>query len=220
MLPVPHLTATSTTWPAEHSDPAGGAGTRFGRLVDGLCPSAAATAITTALGWLDRVVSLEPVLTTEICRLSMRWRRATPGPRTYCAVPAARHARVGWERPRSPVVALVDPSGWAAYGRGRQFRPRWPTCSCAGRLAGATGRAVGDRFAEAAADRTCRAHGTGDRARSADLDTCGRPRRPSSMSTVRVAVGRPGPGGTPSCWLAAKQRGLVIGTRSVVFARR
>lgn len=179
MLSVPHLDRDfDYLVPAEHSDdaqPGVRVRVRFhGRLVDGFVLERRSDSDHHGkLGWLDRVVSPEPVLTTEIRRLVDAVAARYAGTRQdvlRLAVPA-RHARVEREittAPGRPVVAPVDPSGWAAYGRGRQFLAALADSRCAGRLAGATGRAVGGPIRRGCrADRTCRAHGTGDRARSA-----------------------------------------------------
>lgn len=132
MLSVPHLDRDfDYLVPAEHSDdaqPGVRVRVRFhGRLVDGFVLERRSDSDHHGkLGWLDRVVSPEPVLTTEIRRLVDAVAARYAGTRQdvlRLAVPA-RHARVEREittAPGRPVVAPVDPSGWAAYGRGRQF---------------------------------------------------------------------------------------------------
>lgn len=137
MLSVPHLDRDfDYLVPAEHSDdaqPGVRVRVRFhGRLVDGFVLERRSDSDHHGkLGWLDRVVSPEPVLTTEIRRLVDAVAARYAGTRQdvlRLAVPA-RHARVEREittAPGRPVVAPVDPSGWAAYGRGRQFLAALP----------------------------------------------------------------------------------------------
>lgn len=197
MLSVPHLDRDfDYLVPAEHSDdaqPGVRVRVRFhGRLVDGFVLERRSDSDHHGkLGWLDRVVSPEPVLTTEIRRLVDAVAARYAGTRQdvlRLAVPA-RHARVEREittAPGRPVVAPVDPSGWAAYGRGRQFlaaladsraaRAVWQA------LPGELGRTDSPRLPRrpyvpgARYWRSCPISGI--------WTPCGRPRRPSSMSTV------------------------------------
>ncbi|CKN18530.1 primosomal protein N priA (replication factor Y) [Mycobacterium tuberculosis] len=110
MLSVPHLDRDfDYLVPAEHSDdaqPGVRVRVRFhGRLVDGFVLERRSDSDHHGkLGWLDRVVSPEPVLTTEIRRLvdAVAARYAGPA-RTYCGsqCPPGTH---GWSgkspRPR------------------------------------------------------------------------------------------------------------------------
>lgn len=158
----------------------------------------------------------------------MRWRRATPGPaRTYCGsqCPPGTH---GWSgkspRPRGrPVVAPVDPSGWAAYGRGRQFLAALADSRAARAVWQALpGELWADRFAEAAAQtvragRTVLAIVPDQR----DLDTLWQAATAlvDEHSVVALSAGL-GPEARYRRWLAALRGSarLVIGTRSAVFA--
>ncbi len=109
MLSVPHLDREfDYLVSAEQSDdaqPGVRVRVRFhGRLVDGfVLERRNDTDHLGKLGWLDRVVSAEPVLTAEIRRWSMRWRRATPGPGRMCCVWRCRPGTPGWNaNPQRP----------------------------------------------------------------------------------------------------------------------
>ena len=135
MLSVPHLDREfDYLVSAEQSDdaqPGVRVRVRFhGRLVDGfVLERRNDTDHSGKLGWLDRVVSAEPVLTAEIRRLvdAVAARYAGTRPDVLRLAVPARHARV--EREPAPIPALpvplvpapVDPSGWEVYGRGGQF---------------------------------------------------------------------------------------------------
>lgn len=124
MLSVPHLDRDfDYLVPAEHSDdaqPGVRVRVRFhGRLVDGFVLERRSDSDHHGkLGWLDRVVSPEPVLTTEIRRLVDAVAARYAGTRQdvlRLAVPA-RHARVEREittAPGRPVVAPVGSIGRA-----------------------------------------------------------------------------------------------------------
>jgi primosomal protein N' (replication factor Y) len=236
MLSVPHLDREfDYLVSAEQSDdaqPGVRVRVRFhGRLVDGfVLERRNDTDHPGKLGWLDRVVSAEPVLTTEIRRLVDAVAAHYAGTRPdvlRLAVPA-RHARVEREpaviRDPGPVIpGPVDPSGWEVYGRGAQFLAALGESRAARAVWQALpGERWTDRFAEAAA-QTVR---TG---RSAlvivpdqrDLDALWRAAalRIDEASIVALSAGL-GPAARYRRWLAAL-RGtarLVIGTRSAVFA--
>ncbi|EUA34861.1 primosomal N' (Replication factor Y)-superfamily II helicase-like protein [Mycobacterium xenopi 3993] len=97
-----------------------------GRLVDGfVLERRTDTDHTGKLGWLDRVISAEPVLTPEIRRLvdAVAARYAGTRP-TCCGWPCRRAmpARSGKTPPRSAARRGAGrPAGWEAYGRGGQF---------------------------------------------------------------------------------------------------
>ena len=132
MLSVPHLDRDfDYLVSAEQSDdaqPGVRVRVRFhGRLVDGfVLERRSDTDHDGRLGWLDRVVSPEPVLTPEVRRLADAVAARYAGTRAdvlRLAVPP-RHAAV--ERKLAPVaeppvVEAVDPQPWSAYGRGEQF---------------------------------------------------------------------------------------------------
>ena len=237
MLSVPHLDREfDYLVSAEQSDdaqPGVRVRVRFhGRLVDGfLLERRNDTDHAGKLGWLDRVVSAEPVLTAEIRRLvdAVAARYAGTRPDVLRLAIPPRHARVEREAtathklPETSIPAPVDPSGWEVYGRGGQF----VAALAESRAARAVWQVLpgdpwADRFAEAAA-QTIRA----GRAVLAivpdqrDLDTLWRAAttRIDEDSVVALSAGL-GPAARYRRWLAAL-RGtarLVIGTRSAVFA--
>ncbi|HTQ19917.1 primosomal protein N' [Mycobacterium sp.] len=234
MLSVPHLDREfDYLVSAEQSDdaqPGVRVRVRFhGRLVDGfVLERRNDTDHTGRLGWLDRVVSPEPVLTAEIRRLAdaVAARYAGTRPDVLRLAVPPRHARVEREPmaiPARPVVAPVDPSGWQVYGRGGQFL----TALAESRAARAVWQALPgelwtDRFAEAAA-QTVRA------GRSVlavvpdqrDLDALWQAAtsRIDEHAVVALSAGL-GPAARYRRWLAALRGSarLVIGTRSAVFA--
>lgn len=234
MLSVPHLDREfDYLVSAEQSDdaqPGVRVRVRFhGRLVDAfVLERRNDTDHNGKLGWLDRVVSAEPVLTPEIRRLvdAVAARYAGTRPDVLRLAVPPRHARVEREPARVlalPVVSPVDPSGWDAYGRGGQFL----AALAESRAARAVWQALpgdpwADRFAEAAA-QTVRA----GRAALAivpdqrDLDALwgAATARIDQECVVALSAGL-GPAARYRRWLAAL-RGtarLVIGTRSAVFA--
>lgn len=197
MLSVPHLDRDfDYLVPAEHSDdaqPGVRVRVRFhGRLVDGFVLERRSDSDHHGkLGWLDRVVSPEPVLTTEIRRLVDAVAARYAGTRQdvlRLAVPA-RHARVEREittAPGRPVVAPVDRRvGRPTVAVGNSW-PRWPTRALRGpfgrRYRASCGRTDSPRLPRrpyvpgARYWRSCPISGI--------WTPCGRPRRPSSMSTV------------------------------------
>ncbi|MBV9318940.1 MAG: primosomal protein N' [Mycobacterium sp.] len=234
MLSVPHLDRDfDYLVAADQSDdaqPGVRVRVRFhGRLVDGfILERRTDTDHTGKLGWLDRVVSAEPVLTAEVRRLVDAVAARYAGTRAdvlRLAVPA-RHARVERETaatPPHPVVAPVDPTGWEAYGRGRQFLTALGELRAARAVWQALpGEPWVDRFAEAAA-QTVRAR----RAvlavvpDQADVDALSRAATAhiDEASVVALSAGL-GPAARYRRWLAVL-RGrarLVVGTRSAVFA--
>ena len=235
MLSVPHLDRDfDYLVSAEQSDdaqPGVRVRVRFhGRLVDGfVLERRNDTDHIGKLGWLDRVVSAEPVLTAEIRRLvdAVAARYAGTRPDVLRLAVPPRHARVEREttttRPRPLALAPVDPSGWEAYGRGGQFL----TALAESRAARAVWQALpgemwADRFAEAAAQ----AIGAGRAVLAivpdqTDLDTLWRAAttRIDEDGVVALSAGL-GPAARYRRWLAALRGSarLVIGTRSAVFA--
>ncbi|OBI70066.1 primosomal protein N' [Mycobacterium sp. E796] len=237
MLSVPHLDREfDYLVSAEQSDdaqPGVRVRVRFhGRLVDGfLLERRNDTDHTGKLGWLDRVVSAEPVLTREIRRLvdAVAARYAGTRPDVLRLAVPARHARVEREPaatlalPAPPLPAAVDPSAWQAYGRGGQFLGALAESRAARAVWQALpGEPWADRFVEAAA-QTIR---TGRSALAIvpdqrDLDTlwAAATTRIDKECVVALSAGL-GPAARYRRWLAAL-RGrarLVIGTRSAVFA--
>ncbi|MDT5260819.1 MAG: hypothetical protein QOD10_5899 [Mycobacterium sp.] len=237
MLSVPHLDREfDYLVSAEQSDdaqPGVRVRVRFhGRLVDGfLLERRNDTDHPGKLGWLDRVVSAEPVLTTEIRRLAdaVAARYAGTRPDVLRLAIPPRHARVEREAtatrklPDPLTPEPVDPAGWEVYGRGGQFLAALAESRAARAVWQALpGEPWADRFAEAAA-QTIRA----GRAVLAivpdqrDLDALLRAAtfRIDEDSVVALSAGL-GPAARYRRWLAAL-RGtarLVIGTRSAVFA--
>jgi primosomal protein N' (replication factor Y) (superfamily II helicase) len=234
MLSVPHLDREfDYLVSAEQSDdaqPGVRVRVRFhGRLVDAfVLERRNDTDHAGKLGWLDRVVSPEPVLTPEIRRLvdAVAARYAGTRPDVLRLAVPARHARVEREVttiPSPPDVAPVDPSCWEVYARGDQFLSALAESRAARAVWQALpGEQWTDRFAEAAA-QTVRA------GRSAlaivpdqrDLDALwlAATARIDEDSVVALSAGL-GPAARYRRWLAAL-RGtarLVIGTRSAVFA--
>jgi primosomal protein N' (replication factor Y) len=238
MLSVPHLDREfDYLVSAEQSDdaqPGVRVRVRFhGRLVDGfVLERRNDTDHTGKLGWLDRVVSAEPVLTPEIRRLvdAVAARYAGTRPDVLRLAVPPRHARVeretpsGSEVPVLPVISPVDPSGWEVYGRrGEQFLSALAGSRAARAVWQALpGESWADRFAEAAA-QTVRA----GRAVLAivpdqrDLDTLATAATTliDESSVVALSAGL-GPAARYRRWLAALRGSarLVIGTRSAVFA--
>jgi len=237
MLSVPHLDREfDYLVSAEQSDdaqPGVRVRVRFhGRLVDGfLLERRNDTDHAGKLGWLDRVVSAEPVLTAEIRRLvdAVAARYAGTRPDVLRLAIPPRHARVEREAtathklPETSIPAPVDPSGWEVYGRGGQF----VAALAESRAARAVWQVLpgdpwADRFAEAAAQtiRTGRAV-LAIVPDQRDLDTLWRAAttRIDEDGVVALSAGL-GPAARYRRWLAAL-RGtarLVIGTRSAVFA--
>src|SRR5438270_5102318 len=234
MLSVPHLDREfDYLVSAEQSDdaqPGVRVRVRFhGRLVDGfVLERRNDTDHAGKLGWLDRVVSPEPVLTTEIRRLvdAVAARYAGTRPDVLRLAVPARHARVEKEAAASfspPAVAPVDPSGWEAYGRGGQFLAALAESRAARAVWQALpGEPWADRFAEAAAQtiRTGRAV-LAIVPDQRDLDTLWRAAtaRVDEVCVVALSAGL-GPAARYRRWLAALRGNarMVIGTRSAVFA--
>ena len=234
MLSVPHLDREfDYLVSAEQSDdahPGVRVRVRFhGRLVDAfVLERRHDTDHQGKLGWLDRVVSAEPVLTPEIRRLvdAVAARYAGTRPDVLRLAVPARHARVEREPTaalRLPVPAAVDPSAWEVYGRGAQFLDALAESRAARAVWQALpGESWADRFAEAAAQTI----GAGRAALAIvpdqrDLDTLWRAAtaRVDENGVVALSAGL-GPAARYRRWLAALrgQARLVIGTRSAVFA--
>lgn len=132
MLEVPHLDREfDYLVSAEQSDdarPGVRVRVRFhGRLIDAfILERRSETDHVGKLGWLDRVISAEPVLTDEVRRLvdAVAARYAGTRPDVIRLAVPPRHAKVEREPdPDLPALAVESPdeSGWAGYGRGAQF---------------------------------------------------------------------------------------------------
>lgn len=180
------------------------------------------------LGWLDRVVSPEPVLTPEVRRLTDAVAARYAGTRAdvlRLAVPP-RHAKVERETvgtPVLPVVPMPGPAGWDGYARGAQFLDALH----GGRAARAVWQALPgeqwpDRLAEAAAAAVSGGRGVlavvpdqrdVDALFGAAVQHCG------ADGVVALSAGL-GPAARYRRWLAVLRGDarVVIGTRSAVFA--
>ncbi|MBV8349888.1 MAG: primosomal protein N', partial [Mycolicibacterium sp.] len=234
MLSVPHLDREfDYLVAAEQSDdaqPGVRVRVRFhGRLVDAfVLQRRSDTDHVGKLGWLDRVVSPEPVLTAEVRRLVDAVAARYAGTRAdvlRLAVPP-RHARVEREVSgpwQPPVMAPVDRAGWQGYGRGEQFLAALGE----GRAARAVWQALpGERWAarlaEAAAVTVAAARGVlvvvPDQ-RDVDEVLAESVRLVDPGAVVALSAGL-GPAERYRRWLAVLRGGarLVVGTRSAVFA--
>lgn len=234
MLSVPHLDREfDYLVPAELSDdaqPGVRVRVRFhGRLVDAfVLERRSDTDHVGQLGWLDRVISAEPVLTPEIGRLvdavAARYAGTRPDvlrlaipPRHAGAEKAARAATL------LPVVKPVDPVGWARYDGGEAFLDALSD----GRAARAVWQALPgeswcDRLAEAAAAAVAGGYGVliivPDQR---DIDALWRAATALiDESAVAALAAGLGPSARYRRWLSVLrgQARLVIGTRSAVFA--
>jgi primosomal protein N' (replication factor Y) (superfamily II helicase) len=234
MLSVPHLDREfDYLVSAEQSDdaqPGVRVRVRFhGRLVDAfLLERRSDTDHVGQLGWLDRVISAEPVLTPEVRRLvdAVAARYAGTRPDVLRLAIPPRHARAEKaqaDAPLLPVVEPVDPAGWARYARGDQFL----TALGDGRAARAVWQALPgehwcDRIAEAAAAAVGGGYGVlavvPDQ-RDIDALWQAATARIDPSAVVALSAGL-GPSARYRRWLAALrgQARLVIGTRSAVFA--
>ncbi|ODR25307.1 primosomal protein N' [Mycolicibacterium porcinum] len=234
LLTVPHLDREFDYLVSEEQSDDAQPGVRVrvrfnGRLVDAyLLERRSDTDHTGKLGWLDRVVSPEPVLTPEVRRLVDAVAARYAGTRAdvlRLAVPP-RHARVEKQVPDEPepVSAVpVDTSAWARYGRGEQFL----TAIGEGRAARAVWQALpGEnwphRLAEAAAVAVNAGLGVvavvPDQ-RDVDALYAAATEHVPESRVVALSAGL-GPSARYRRWLAALrgQAQVVIGTRSAVFA--
>jgi primosomal protein N' (replication factor Y) (superfamily II helicase) len=234
MLSVPHLDREfDYLVSAEQSDdaqPGVRARVRFhGRLVDAfILERRSDTDHVGKLGWLDRVVSAERVLTPDVRRLVDAVAARYAGTRAdvlRLAVPP-RHANVEKQpavEPTAPTVAPIDTSGWAEYGRGEQFFAAVRD----GRAARAVWQALpgerwADRLAEVAAATVAAGRGVlaivpDQRDVDALHDACAK--LVDNGSVVALSAGL-GPSQRYRRWLSVLRGSarLVIGTRSAVFA--
>ena len=234
MLSVPHLDRDfDYLVAAEQSNdaqPGVRARVRFhGRLVDAfVLERRSDTDHVGELGWLDRVVSPEPVLTPEIRRLvdAVAARYAGTRPDVLRLAVPPRHARVEREVRQAPAIATiapVDAGGWGAYVQGERFL----AALAEHRAARAVWQALpGEEWAARLGEATAVAVGAGRGVLAvmpdqSDVD---------ALFSQTVALIDPacvvalsaglGPAERYRRWLAAL-RGtarVVIGTRSAVFA--
>ena len=234
MLSVPHLDREfDYLVPAELSDrarPGVRVRVRFhGRLVDAfVLERRTDTDHVGQLGWLDRVISPEPVLTPEVRRLveavAARYAGTRPDVLRLAIPPRHAAAEKAVSTPALlPVVDAVDPSGWARYDRGEQFLDAIQ----AGRAARAVWQALPgerwcDRLAEAAAQAVSCGQGVlvvAPDQRDIDMLHRAAVSRVDESAVVNLAAGL-GPSARYRRWLSVLrgQGRLVIGTRSAVFA--
>ncbi len=234
MLSVPHLDREfDYLVSAEQSDdaqPGVRVRVRFhGRLVDAfVLERRSDTDHSGKLGWLDRVISPEPVLTQEVRRLVDAVAARYAGTRAdvlRLAVPPRHAAAEKQPRPEvsPPATHAIDPSGWADYGRGEQFL----AAIAEGRAARAVWQALpGEhwpgRLAEAAAVAVRSGRGAllivPDQ-RDVDALHAAACECVDESRVVALSAGL-GPSQRYKRWLAVLrgQARLVIGTRSAVFA--
>lgn len=234
LLTVPHLDREFDYLVSEEQSDDAQPGVRVrvrfnGRLVDAyILERRSDTDHTGKLGWLDRVVSPEPVLTPEVRRLVDAVAARYAGTRAdvlRLAVPP-RHAKVEKQTQDDPepvAAAPVDITAWARYGRGEQFL----TAVGEGRAARAVWQALPDddwaqRLTEAAAVAVNA--GLGVLAvvpDQRDVDTlyAAATTQLAEPQVVALSAGL-GPSARYRRWLAVLrgQAQFVIGTRSAVFA--
>lgn len=234
MLSLPHLDREFdyliTDEQAAAAQPGVRVRVRFhGRLIDGFVwQRRTDTDHTGKLGYLERVISAEPVVTAEVRQLveAVAARYAGSRPDVLRLAIPPRHARVEREAAAPaglPVVAAVDPAGWQRYRRGGAYL----AALSQGRAARAVwqvlpGEAWTERFVDAAAH-------TMQTGRSVlavvpdqhDIDALWQSAiaRIDERSVVALSAGL-GPAARYRRWLAVLRGNarLVIGTRSAVFA--
>jgi primosomal protein N' (replication factor Y) len=234
MLSVPHLDREfDYLVSAEQSDdaqPGVRVRVRFhGRLVDAfVLERRSDTDHIGKLGWLDRVVSAEPVLTPDVRRLVDAVAARYAGTRAdvlRLAVPP-RHANVEKQTAPEPApisVKPVDTAAWSTYGRGEQFLAALSD----GRAARAVWQALpgeqwADRLAEAAAMTVNSGRGVlailPDQ-RDVDALYATAIRHVDEERVVALSAGL-GPAQRYRRWLSVLRGGarMVIGTRSAAFA--
>ncbi len=239
MLTVPHLDREFdylvSTEQSDDAQPGVRVRVRFhGRLVDAfVLERRSDTDHDGKLGWLDRVVSAEQVLTPEVRRLADAVAARYAGTRAdvlRLAVPP-RHAKVERENRTLPTtvaeIRSPDAAGWRQYAGGEQFLSAMGD----GRAARAVWQALpGEswtrRFAEVAAASISSGRGVlavvpdqrdVDALTRSAADVCGA--EFAAAHVVALSAGL-GPSARYRTWLAALrgQARLVIGTRSAVFA--
>ena len=236
MLSVPHLDRDfDYLVSAEQSDdaqPGVRVRVRFhGRLVDAfVLERRSETDHVGKLGWLDRVVSAEPVLTPDVRRLVDAVAARYAGTRAdvlRLAIPP-RHANVEKRNaPPSPTRSMPSPRRHRGVGRIRQRR-QFLAALPDGRAARAVWQALpgeqwADRLAEVAAvDGRGRARGAGRSCPTSATSTrCPTPRPARRRKPGGRAVGgarAPHSATGAGCRCCAADARLVIGTRSAVFA--
>lgn len=234
MLSVPHLDREfDYLVAADQSDdaqPGVRVRVRFhGRLVDAfVLERRSETDHVGKLGWLDRVVSAEPVLTPDVCRLADAVAARYGGTRAdvlRLAVPP-RHANVEKQPPPQPTPLAVEPvdtTAWAAYRGGQQY----VAALYDGRAARAVWQALpGESWPERLAELAAATANTGRAAlivlpdqRDVDAMHAAAIALVHEAHVVALSAGL-GPAQRYRRWLSVLRGGarIVIGTRSAVFA--
>jgi len=234
LLTVPHLDREFdylvSTEQSDDAQPGVRVRVRFhGRLVDAfVLERRSDTDHTGKLGWLDRVISPEPVLTPEIRRLADAVAARYAGTRAdvlRLAIPP-RHARVEKQtaEPLPPVqVGPVDPAPWTAYNRGEQFL----AALADGRAARAVWQALpGESWPERLADAAATAVRAGRGVlvivpdqRDIDAVHAATVKLVDETRVAALSAGL-GPAQRYRRWLSVLRGDtrVVIGTRSAVFA--
>ena len=234
MLSVPHLDREFdylvTAEQSDDAQPGVRVRVRFhGRLVDAfILERRSETDHVGKLGWLDRVVSAERVLTPDVRRLVDAVAARYAGTRAdvlRLAIPP-RHASVEKE-PAADLAAItvapVDTAGWAEYGSGEQFFAALRDRRAARAVWQALpGERWADRLAEVAAATVEAGRGVlaivpDQRDVDTLRDAC--VRLVDEKRVVALSAGL-GPAQRYRRWLSVLRGSarLVIGTRSAVFA--
>ncbi|MFT4126030.1 MAG: primosomal protein N' [Gordonia sp. (in: high G+C Gram-positive bacteria)] len=197
-----------------------------GRLVDGyLLDRVDASDHEGRLGWIDRIVSAEPVLTApiaQVCRAVADRYAGTMSDVLRLAVPP-RHARTEAQESTVPtaVVTAPDPSGWATYRTGASFLESLRTGRPRAIWQATPGEDWPARLAELAA--TTAAAGRGavlivpDQR---DLDRLAAACAPLLGDRCVTLSAGLGPTARYRRWLLVRRGGadVVLGTRSAIFA--
>ncbi|GLP75862.1 putative primosomal protein N' [Mycobacterium antarcticum] len=234
MLSVPHLDRDFdylvTAEQSDDAQPGVRARVRFhGRLVDAfVLERRSDTDHEGKLGWLDRVVSNERVLTPDVRRLAdaVAARYAGTRPDVLRLAVPPRHAGVEKQPapdPPASTVRAVDPAAWAAYGRA----PHYLGALADGRAARAVWQALpGEQWTDRLAEAAAVVVGSGRSAlavvpdqRDVDALYAAAIRHVDEGAVVALSAGL-GPSQRYRRWLSVL-RGharFVIGTRSAVFA--
>jgi primosomal protein N' (replication factor Y) len=234
MLSVPHLDREFdylvTAEQSDEAQPGVRVKVRFhGRLVDAfLLERRSDTDHEGKLGWLERVVSSERVLTQDVRRLVDAVAARYAGTRAdvlRLAIPP-RHASVEKQvvaDPQTVTAQPVDATAWSDYGRGAHFVDALGE----GRAARAVWQALpGERWTDRLAEAAAVVVGSGRSAlaivpdqRDVDALYAAAVRHVDESAVVALSAGL-GPSQRYRRWLSVLrgQARFVIGTRSAVFA--
>jgi primosomal protein N' (replication factor Y) len=234
MLSVPHLDREFDYLVSEEQSDDAQPGVRVrvrfhGRLVDAfLLERRSDTDHVGQLGWLDRVISTEPVLTAEVRRLvyAVAARYAGTRPDVLRLAIPPRHAGAEKTPPSTPLLPVLQPvdlAGWERYSGGSAFLEALQE----GRAARAAWQALPgdswcDRLAEAAAAAVSGGNGVlAVVPDQRDIDALWQAvtARIDPSAVVTLAAGL-GPSARYRRWLSVLrgEARMVIGTRSAVFA--